>query len=129
MDEKRTGDDGGQWTYLDPILQFDLATSVDGDVLESLSRTIVRFAAALKGLQHGSLVNTPRDVGVESAGAARTSFMAPDPRVKADGTHLKRLMRSNISSWETSGYFFCRRMACIVKKRKRRRDQVIVWQG
>ena len=37
-------------THLDPILQFDLATGVHRDVLESLSRTIVRFAAGLKGL-------------------------------------------------------------------------------
>ena len=32
--------------------------------------------------------------------------------MRAD-THLKRLMRSNISPCETSGYFFCRRMDCI----------------
>ena len=78
MDEKSESE-RVEWTHLDPILQLDLATSVHGDVLESLSRTIVRFAAALKGLQHGGLINTPRDVGVESARAARTSFIASEP--------------------------------------------------
>lgn len=29
-------------------------------------------------------------------------------------TNLKRLMSSNISSWVTSGYFFCSRMACML---------------
>jgi hypothetical protein len=102
-------------TYLDPILQLDLATGVHRDVLERLACAIVRFAAALEGLQYGSLVYAPRDVGVEGAGAARgrRHYIMIDPRVRAD-THLKRLMRSNISPCETSGYFFCRRMDCIV---------------
>ena len=74
-------------THFDPILQFDLATGVHRDVLESLSRTIVRFAAGLKGLQHGSFVNAPRYVGVESAGAARTSFSrCTGPTVKGGRT-------------------------------------------
>lgn len=34
--------------------------------------------------------------------------------MKEKSTHLKRLMRSNISSCEISGYFFCSRIACIV---------------
>lgn len=36
--------------HLDPIFQFDLATGVDGNVLESLACAIVGFATALKGL-------------------------------------------------------------------------------
>jgi len=36
--------------HLDPILQFDLAAGVHGNVLESLACAIVRFATALEGL-------------------------------------------------------------------------------
>ena len=62
-------------TYLDPILQLDLATGVHRDVLERLACTIVRFSAGLKGLQYRSLVYAPRDVGVKGAGAARTGVI------------------------------------------------------
>ena len=61
-----------EMTHFDPIFQLDLATGIHRHVLKSLAYTIVRFAAALKGLQHGSLVYAPRDVGMKSAGAART---------------------------------------------------------
>ena len=37
-------------THLDPILHFDLAAGIHGDMLESLACAIVRFATALKGL-------------------------------------------------------------------------------
>ena len=81
---ERHGDD--EMTYLDPILQLDLATGVHRDVLERLACAIVRFAAALEGLQHGSLVYAPRDVGVEGAGAARAASLHYD-RPTGEGGH------------------------------------------
>jgi hypothetical protein len=36
-----------------------------------------------------------------------------DLRLVRGSTHLKRLMRSNMSSWDTSGYFRCSLIACM----------------
>ena len=43
-------------THLDPVLELDLSTGVDTNVLESLARTIIGLAASLQGVQDSGLV-------------------------------------------------------------------------
>ena len=48
--------------HLDPVLEFDLSTGVDADLLESLARTVVRLSAVLQRLQDAGLVDPSRCV-------------------------------------------------------------------
>ena len=75
-------------------------------MLEHLSCTIVRLAVGLERLQDALLVDPPGRVGRYAAGQW-TKTIGPDVIAGADDerTYLKRLMRSSISSCETSGYF------------------------
>lgn len=53
---------GEQETHLDPVLELDLSTGIDTDMLEGLTRTIVGLAAGLQSVQHGGLVYAARRV-------------------------------------------------------------------
>ena len=45
-------------THLDPVLELDLSTRIDADVLEGLASTVVGLAARLESLEHVALVDT-----------------------------------------------------------------------
>jgi hypothetical protein len=85
-------------------------------MLERLARDVVRLAAMLDRLEHSVLVNTPGRRRVKRAEARRARRFSRDERnQESRGTDLKRLMRSNMSSWDTSGYLRCSLIACIVE--------------
>lgn len=93
--------------HLDPVFELDLSAGVDGHALERLACLIVGLAAALEDVEDGALVYASRSVGRD-----RTSKDVSIVSRSCDArTYLKRLMRSDISSFVTSGYFFCSRNA------------------
>lgn len=104
-------------THLNPVLELNLSAGINTDVLERLPNTVIRLSSRLQGLEDRGFVNSPRRVCVN-----RTIRFTPVSSGEVGGqkekmrTDLKRLMRSNISSWVTSGYFFCSRMACILRE-------------
>ena len=54
-----------QWrcAYLNPVVELDLSTRVHADVLQDLSRSIVRLSRRLQRLQNALLVDPPGSVG------------------------------------------------------------------
>ena len=54
-----------QWrcAYLDPVVELDLSTRVHADMLQDLSRSIVRLSGRLQRLQNALLVDPPGSVG------------------------------------------------------------------
>lgn len=101
--------------HLDPVLELDFSTGIDGYAFECLTGLIVGLAAALQGLQNSAFINASGRVGRDRTGNGRImmSHLAVDLKCE---THLKRLMRSNISSLVTSGYFLCSRNASMGDK-------------
>ena len=49
-------------THLDPVLELNLSTGIDTDVLESLARTVVRLSAVLQRVEDAGLVDPSRRV-------------------------------------------------------------------
>lgn len=50
-------------TDLDPVLELELSTGVDGHAFKGLAGLIIRFAAALECMQDGALIYATRGVG------------------------------------------------------------------
>ena len=107
------------WSDLDPVFELELSAGIDGHALERLTGLVVGLAGALENLENGALIYAPRGVGGDGAGDRELGTRT------VSETYLKRFMRSNISSLETSGYFFCSRKASMVVVDEMGRDGAV----
>lgn len=63
-------------SYLNPVVQLNLATGIDTDVLQSFPCNIVRLSARLQSLQNGRLVDSSRGICVQRAIRAISEWRA-----------------------------------------------------
>jgi hypothetical protein len=81
-------------------------------VLERLAHDVIRLAARLQRVQDLGFVDASWYSRLQAAAIAASVSM-PIYVWHAASTYLKRLIKSNMSSCDTSGYFRCSLIACM----------------
>lgn len=87
--------------YVDIVINLELATRVDADMLQGLPNAIVgRFSTLLERRNYSRLRNATWGVGIEITGQDRILAQAAKSISISRLSHLNLLTRSYISSWE-----------------------------
>ncbi len=102
-------------THLNPIFKLNFTARVDAYMFKCLTRNIVRLAAVLKSAKDCGFIDPSRCFGMKAAAQRKIIKNQNISDSEGEkGPYLKRLMRSNISSLVTCGYFFCSLRASMV---------------